>query len=183
MFYALVKDQPKIISKVNLFIALAPIARLAHPTSSGIKAFANNLSFIEIGTEWSHLWRLFTDKQKKYVDFDGIVKAVSGGDETKSHSDPDAAKVGHKYFPQPTSVKSLYHLGQIIEHKQFEEYDYRYTDNQKHYGSHNAPKLDLTKITQMPTALFVGVDDSLATVTDVSWLKTQLGNVAHYEVV
>lgn len=35
----------------------------------------------------------------------------------------------------------------------------------------------------MPTALFVGVDDSLATVTDVSWLKTQLGHVAHYEVV
>ena len=35
----------------------------------------------------------------------------------------------------------------------------------------------------MPIALFAGVDDSLATVTDVTWLTTQLGNVAHYEVV
>ena len=35
----------------------------------------------------------------------------------------------------------------------------------------------------MPIALFAGVDDALANVPDVEWLTTQLGNVAHYEVV
>jgi len=49
MFYALVEDQPKIMSKVNLFIALAPIARMASVTDSKLQTVAKTLPAIEIG--------------------------------------------------------------------------------------------------------------------------------------
>ena len=57
MFYALVKDQPKIMSKVNLFVAFAPIARLA-----GVQEFSilsDHLWTIEHLTDKLNLQEIF----------------------------------------------------------------------------------------------------------------------------
>ena len=73
-----------------MFVALAPIARMANTTNTDLKKFASGLSFIEMGLEFSHLWKVFSDKQKKYVDFDGIANAFGNHNEATSHSDLDA---------------------------------------------------------------------------------------------
>ena len=194
MFYALVKDQAAIMSKVNLFVALAPIARMASVTGS-LEKIGQNIDFVDIGLNLTHQWEIFSAGQKEFINsfgsetadkspFQALVLAVSGSkDPSKSHSDPTSSLILHKNFPQATSTKSLVHLGQLIGHKKFIEFDYGWSGNYKHYHSHTEPELVLSKITQMPTALFAGVDDTLATVKDVAWLKTQLGHVAHYEVV
>ena len=61
MFYALVKDQAKIMSKVNLFVALAPIARMANITGA-LKTMGDNIEFIDLGLNVAHMWEVFSAK-------------------------------------------------------------------------------------------------------------------------
>ena len=50
MFYALTQDEPKIMSKVNLFVALAPIVRPSHSFFTGIQTIVKHLEEIAITT-------------------------------------------------------------------------------------------------------------------------------------
>ena len=89
-------------------------------------------------------------------------------------------------FPTQTSMKSLYHFGQIIHARRFQDFDYsdsQYNGNKIHYGTSLIPFLDLKRINKMPIALFTGRQDPLAKLDDVQWLKTQLGNVKHFQII
>ena len=65
----------------------------------------------------------------------------------------------------------------------FTKFDYGPEANLLKYGSCDPPIIDLSKITnKIPTALFVGKQDELATCESASWLKSQLGNsIIHYK--
>ena len=87
--------------------------------------------------------------------------------------------VVHSRYPQETSVKSLIHLGQCIGENKFQDYN-GYQVNWWYYHSWNPPQFDVRKIKNMPIAMYAGRQDPLATIADVDWLNTQLGNVVHY---
>lgn len=59
--------------------------------------------------------------------------------------------------------------------------------NQEHYGSIYPPVIDLSRITDIPTAMFVGTADDLGDTTDAEWARDQImsgGNaLVHYEEV
>lgn len=45
----------------------------------------------------------------------------------------------------------------------------------KKYRQKTPPAIDIGKITDIPTALFIGNYDELADVTDNKWIKSNLG--------
>lgn len=89
------------------------------------------------------------------------------------------------HYPSGTSLKSLQHFTQLLVSNRFAYYDYGEEENQKKYGQDTAPSIDISKISSVPIALFVGKSDELATVTDAEWIVKNLGYNAmkHYEEV
>ena len=52
------------------------------------------------------------------------------------------------------------------------------------YGSSTPPLINLSNIKDVPVAMFVGAEDSLADPMDTAWAKDQIGSaVIHYEVI
>jgi len=66
--------------------------------------------------------------------------------------------------------------------QQFQQWDGGKDYNMDHYGQATAPEILLTGI-DLPTALFVGLQDPLGNPTDSAWVKNQLKNVVHYQEV
>lgn len=80
-------------------------------------------------------------------------------------------KWGH--FPNGVSQKNLRHYAQIILSGEFKEYDGGHFGNMRMYGQRKPPVIDMTKI-QVPIALFVAKNDTMAPVCAMTWLKKQL---------
>ena len=67
MFYALTQDEPKIMSKVNLFVALAPIVRPSHSFFSGIQTIVKHLEELAIATNLLGIYSVMGPKMKTTV--------------------------------------------------------------------------------------------------------------------
>lgn len=78
----------------------------------------------------------------------------------------------------PATTKMLVHYGQIIITGVFKQFDYGSDEeNIKRYGSKEVPIIPLENISEeLPIALYVGKNDTLADLKDVEWLNTQLGD-------
>ena len=70
---------------------------------------------------------------------------------------------------------SLTHYAQMIENDNFVYYDYGEDENMKKYGQKTPPSIDLGKIKNIPTALFIGNYDELGDVKDNEFVKANLG--------
>lgn len=87
-------------------------------------------------------------------------------DEDTTLNDPARAQVYLGHFPSGTSMKTLDHYGQIITSGEMRRYDYGSSHNEKVYGQKVPPTIDLTSISKVPIAMFVGTKDELADVKD-----------------
>ncbi len=88
-----------------------------------------------------------------------------------------AVYLGH--FPSGTSLRTLEHYGQLNVSGKFQYYDYNFqsqnkADNWEKYHQESPPEIDLTKISRVPIAMYIGKGDLLATVDDCNWARTQL---------
>jgi hypothetical protein len=117
MFYALVHDQPKIMSKVNLFVAFAPIARIAgvqdfsiisdHMVSVESVAHGINLNEIFDQNFKTSLYEAAGSPFGQWIGaFKAVVSAIKG-----EFDDPERSLVASARFPTQTSMKSLFHFG------------------------------------------------------------------------
>jgi len=74
-----------------------------------------------------------------------------------------------------------------MQSKSFRLYDWGKKTNQEKYGQGTPPDIDLTKITNVPTAMFVGTEDDLGDVTDCHWARDQIQKggdaLVHYQEV
>lgn len=86
--------------------------------------------------------------------------------------------------PAGTSSETFVHYTQLYVkgNDAFDRYDWGAEENLIRYGQIEAPAMDLSKIT-VPTALFVGDADSLATVADNEVLASQLPNLLGNHIV
>jgi lysosomal acid lipase/cholesteryl ester hydrolase len=76
--------------------------------------------------------------------------------------------------PADTSVRNMIHWIQAIENGRFAMFDYgSKEENYEHYNNNKPPSYDLSKLT-MPIALYIGANDYLADVADVSTLVSLL---------
>jgi len=88
---------------------------------------------------------------------------------------PDRIKVFFSHYPSGTSLQSITHFKQLIESKKFQKFDYGKDENLKVYGVENPPEYDLSIIKDIPIILCGGLNDKLTHITDIRWLKSQIG--------
>ena len=124
MFYALAKDENKILDKVNLFVALAPTTRMNH-VKNAIKKTSGHINVIKTALIAMSIHELFDENQtllyKNYMDSftgkmltswkDMIVNYVTGDPE---YCREKRVEVPSNRFPNEASTREIYHSSQIV---------------------------------------------------------------------
>ena len=102
MFYALVLDQNEIMKKVNLFVALAPVAKMANVSNEKLDLITHGLSlfFIETALEEAKIYDFFNKNDESTELLTAFINAVDAStDPSQSFDDPEAKLVSHRFFP------------------------------------------------------------------------------------
>ena len=90
--------------------------------------------------------------------------------------------MGHE--PNGTSVKSILHYAQNMREDRFQVFSDDYTDVFKRHEKRTTDLIPLENITEVPVAIFAGIEDILADTTDAEWTRDRIGdNVVHYEEI
>jgi len=130
MFYALSKFQNEISSRVNLFIACAPVTRMAH-ADPNLKPIANELGFIEGTMDHVSVYNMFPTNLVNTLNSIGgsvagrLFKSMSRVIENAtSSSNPvyenqERVKAASCRFPNEASTKEFYHYGQLVKSGNF----------------------------------------------------------------
>lgn len=87
-------------------------------------------------------------------------------------------------IPAGSSTRPFVHYAQLhMLEQEFRKYDFGSKEsNMVHYGQPEPPLYDLSKV-KVPTALFLGDKDDLATVADGEHLANALPNTSLFKVV
>lgn len=182
------------MSKINLFVACAPVARMNDVTFD-VQVESFNLPVAEAALGALGLHHLWDDDMRtnlndfgqtpfaQLVGFNDVILFLISNLESTAYSSKERVAVIRNRFPNTCSTKELFHYGQIVGAKKFQEYDYGWFTNLRKYGRIGPPEIKLSEIKNMPIAMFVGGDDHLATPGDAIWEREQLGNVVHFEVM
>lgn len=188
MFYALSKMEESFLKdRINLFVAFAPVLRIGHTTNAALRAMAGHKETFESSLKSLGLYEVMG---KKWLELgDAACHVVPGTcnmansfmESGSEYNDAERSDVMMSKFPQPASWKQLTHYAQLITHGQFLEYDYGATKNNNTYGQFNPPAIDVSKISHVPVAMFVGKQDDLATPEDTQWARDQIKTTIYYE--
>ncbi|XP_068633467.1 lipase 1-like [Battus philenor] len=190
VFYVLGSTRPEYNAKVNVIIALAPVAflnNIPHPLkdiidiSSALVDVAQILNIHEVlGDKSISRATLRKFCSKKFVGYKvcvlGFLFPLSGYDEDELEKNYTPTFFGH--FPAGTSLKSLQHYAQVSLRRKFAAFDYG-EENYAVYQSPVPPEYDLSAVT-MKIVLFVGANDKISTVEDVAILRQKLPNDTQY---
>eukprot|EP00696_Hemimastix_kukwesjijk_P006012 gnl/Hemi2/17629_TR5817_c0_g1_i1.p1 gnl/Hemi2/17629_TR5817_c0_g1~~gnl/Hemi2/17629_TR5817_c0_g1_i1.p1 ORF type:complete len:411 (-),score=146.70 gnl/Hemi2/17629_TR5817_c0_g1_i1:160-1392(-) len=180
---------PAYNSKVNLFVALAPIANVGNLTSEFLRAL--------IVLQVPAIVELFGQKQflpdpwimKEFDPIfcsvapdlcDNLLFAICGTDKKDLNATVLPVLVAHA--PAGTSVQNMLHWVQGVKYGGFKMYDFGADDNKKHYNQTTPPDYNLAKVS-IPLFLVTGTQDALGDPTDEAWLMQRLppGFVVHNE--
>lgn len=182
MYYALATNEEFFASRVSIFLAFGPVARVDHCKSSMIRFFASNITrALLVSTseslgiyEWfpanyltTGSMRLICDTFPKVCEFAIYLSA----DENMTLSDEQRVQVYLGHYPSGTSLKSINHFGQLMETGRMQKYDYGTEKNIEVYGSEIPTQVDITKISKVPIGMFVGTEDELADKNDAQWTQ------------
>jgi len=153
MFWALANDQDHYLSRVNAFVALAPVANMAH-VDLAVKASTLMLGTARYIAEHDNFYSLFNPEE---MDLSALGK--SGQVLLNFVNFFGGIFLGHDPDPKESSTKMVWHYGQIIKNDGvFAEYS---SDD-----SVPGKKIPLENITKMPIWLFCGTKDPVATYED-----------------
>lgn len=164
--------------KLDIFIACAPIVNLANTQEDILVKTSQNWRLVQFNVQLLNIWEIRDPTLEKNLRvfcsiFSSLCDSISAWFHIKSPYTDDAAWALQNSVPQSgASSKQILHYSQIITQGVFRQYDYgNDNDNVSHYGSKIIPLIRLTKIgTEVPIALLVGKQDTLADETDVNWL-------------
>eukprot|EP00347_Sterkiella_histriomuscorum_P002574 403367625 len=191
MFCALSENMDFFKERMNLFVAYAPVVKVDGVTSSIIKMVKNNQKVDKFMKKYGMYELTPLKKNNKSVAymhklFPGVsnfgVKLLS--DENPAECDRKSLESFLAHYPSGTSLKSILHFKQMMNNGIFEHYDYGSEENLKRYGSEAPPEIPLQNIQDFPIALFAGIEDKLANIDNVRWLKDELtrqGSCIQYE--
>ena len=193
MFIGLTMKFDYFKEKVNLFVALAPVARLDHtlsPLFKELAKFEKELTYImlnELGMydvfppnfRSEAKSALMCERNVTYCEW--VLTLYADLDPTVDNWDRSASFKTHT--PSGAGWKNFDQYAQFINSAKFQRYDYGKRGNQQAYGQDEAPEYNLANIQGFPIGLFAGSYDELADLEDVEWLNTQLGeNVVFFNV-
>ncbi|XP_011562909.3 lipase member M [Plutella xylostella] len=198
LFFMTTSDKPEYNDKVSLYIPLAPATRLKHSKSTLLRLLATGGSIVDtlkpvtrLGEEILYrgsgvqslmellcsLPNVLKGPQTVCSGFIGLLDSFHPG---SISAETDSRVYFH--FPAGTSLKTLSWLGQLIEKKTYQKFDYGAKKNMELYQCETAPHYDVSKMT-VPTVTFHGKHDHLVDSRDMKWLLHQMPNVLEYIVV
>eukprot|EP00475_Leptophrys_vorax_P029339 TRINITY_DN4298_c0_g1_i1.p1 TRINITY_DN4298_c0_g1~~TRINITY_DN4298_c0_g1_i1.p1 ORF type:complete len:413 (-),score=102.22 TRINITY_DN4298_c0_g1_i1:116-1234(-) len=179
--FAALSELPELKEKINVFIALAPVAFVSHQQSKVFSAL-EILHIDEIvkllgGKEFLPS----TDLIKTLGEFGcngvftGICKSIlfaffGKNSDIDQNLNSSRIEIYISKTPAGTSVKNMVHWAQLVRSAKFQKYDYGFFSNLATYGSTSPPSWDLSKI-ETPMVLFTGGQDILADPYDVELLR------------
>eukprot|EP00122_Pirum_gemmata_P001762 Pgem_evm1s1590 len=173
-------------SKIKQFFALAPIAQLngmnglfRYLTYLPLYAFQNVLGYFGKGqflpsTELvKKLGNVFCGSLTPWI-CKQVIFLICGWN--TDNFDKERLPIQLAHTPAGTSVKNVLHFALNHKNQRFGQYDYGSAAlNKKKYGTSEPPLYDFDRY-EVPTTLIYGTNDLLASKSDISWLKGQLGS-------
>ncbi|CAG9562211.1 unnamed protein product [Danaus chrysippus] len=196
IFFVLGSTRPEYNSKINVFIALAPVVYLQHlplpfqtilnslPVIYKILASANIQvnEFFGYDSVATIFLRTFCPQNFISSQFclNNILYPILGFDPFTF--DQRFLRIFFYHYPAGASWRDPLHFTQISKSGIFRRYDFGNDKNMLMYNSTSPPLYQLNRVT-MPVALIVARNDPISTLSNVDLLKHQLPNVADYVVV
>jgi len=173
-------EQPSLSSKVDLFVAFAPVAYVYNQRSILLQV----LSFLEL----DRLIELFGDGESTIpAVIHKLLPFICDADPQRCEYvmswlmgpsiSLNASRVGFyaEYEIAPTSVWNMGHWAQGVRLNAFQHMDWGREKNIQKYGQPTPPPYDLSKFPpSLPYALFTGGEDYLADAEDVKHLLSLL---------
>ncbi|XP_065062854.1 lysosomal acid lipase/cholesteryl ester hydrolase-like [Rhopilema esculentum] len=180
----------ELADKVNIFFALAPVAKVAH-TKSPIRYLAYftpliKIMFGELGVEdfmpSTKLVQWLAEKMcpEEATVCDNILFLLSGYD--ISNLNKTRVPVYFSHTPAGTSVQNILHYGQMILSQKFQAYDYGTEKNLVKYGK-TSPRQYSLKDLKTPVYAYSGGQDWLADPQDVKWLMSQVPHLIKHRMI
>lgn len=182
MFVAMTDPQVKsqLADKVNLFIALSPIAYMKNQQ---VPLYKLDGTF-RIGAILKALYPYGFCNFDQAAGIGNELCKITGGllctigvdvaVGTTPLDTTDAILNITAHFPAGTSTQAIDHFEQLSLHDVFQDYDYGETQNQEKYGQPTAPLFNLSAASSIPTSLFIGGSDELADPIDIARLAQEL---------
>lgn len=170
--------------KVNLFIALAPVASTANISSPIAKALAPHIGLLEFGLArvlGYRNWFAPMPRADELVDLvcggflGGICKDVFKLLHHEGVDNFSRFTVFMSNEPSGQSYRTFVYYAQMINDGRYSLYDYGTRKNNKLYGTDDAPLVPIENL-DIPVALFSGDLDRLADPEDVAFISEKLGD-------
>jgi len=178
--FAALSENAAMAPKINLFVALAPVAYLGHQESQILSLMAefDAADILELlGQRESNVPELIHNLIPGFCDFfpAQCEYAMSGlmGPSVLLN----ASRIGFytEYEIVPTSVWNMIHWSQAVSTAEFQHMDWGRAENIRRYNQPMPPLYMLSKIpASVPIALFTGGNDYLADPVDVTRLVQEL---------
>jgi len=179
-------DKPEIASKVNIFIALAPVAWVHNsksPLLNVLAALDVEELFVLFGVhdftpDTALMQSLLPEVCKISADLcDNVIGLLCGWDTKNLNNSRLPVIMAHE--PSGTSVQNIIHWSQAVNKDKFQMFDYgSNAKNKLHYNQTTPPQYNPAGV-MVPTALFYGDDDDLADPKDVKKLIGLLKNIVY----
>jgi len=171
---------PSLASRVNLFVALAPVCYVYHTGSTLLKVLADFDAADILSLLGDHEFYLPAAIHQFLPDIciidpqlcDFSLEILMGPSQNINIS-----RISYYLSeePNPTSVMNMIHWSQGASTNKFQMYDYGPAGNVAHYGQMTPPQYNLNAFPKsLPLALFTGSNDYLADPRDVQQLLSQL---------
>jgi lysosomal acid lipase/cholesteryl ester hydrolase len=183
MFAAMTQKIEYFQSKIRMFIALAPVARVGSVKSKLLKGL-HKINFHKI-LQASEQFEVFPSNEdnnqfnswlhKNFSSVTNMFVELVSDNNSKVNNDIDRLGVYLTHYPCGTSLKAMNHFVQNFTGKKFCHYDYKKEANMFLYKQQTPKEYDLSVIKGIPIILISGKEDKLASPEDVQWLREQLG--------
>ena len=193
MFTALSTNQAYFKDKVPLFVALGPVTKISHTEAEVFQwgenfysELADTCSLLDIHSIMDANW--FTSTVSQFFCshiplFCELIEKLFATHQPKlDDTDRFAVYMGH--YPNGASMKAIFHYTQNLREDRFQVFADDYEDFFNRHQKRTTNLYPLEKITEVPVAIFTGLYDPLADLTDERWTRDTIGKkVVHYEEI
>ena len=179
---------------IKLFVALAPVARIANIGSSllnilskiSIHKIVKKIKIYEMAPSDKITTNVLSFMENYATTLTNFFIGFITDSNSKECNDQNALAVYFKHSPCGCSLKCLIHFVNIIQSKKFIYYDYKKEANFVLYHQIEPPEYDLSVIKDFPIMLIGGEFDNLGTPEDIKWLYNELAknnSVVYYKIL
>lgn len=165
--------------KVNLFVALAPIAFMSNTTAKPFKWASKYWKLLQATTKKMGIYDVVAPGWAEDQAYETFCKVLGGFCEEYikilMDLNPDVdnwsrMNVYNANAPAGAGYRTIVHYAQEIQSAHFARFDHGTKKNMELYGAYTPPDYDLSKF-DVPTALILGSLDKLSNPADDSILK------------